>query len=180
MGLSFGWRDPRWISALPPILLMAIFKIYISRAFGTPSRYYSPTQAELSSAQTHSARQDGKNGRLSRRFGHPALHAELYTPMLHANMIPLLSQVFEGKLGNAKFKMSEMGGKKMDTTVIQGGIKIAGIAEVRFVGLNTWPCGILTCYFAAECARIRPNPIPARPRRSRLGRALHRTHPCLQ
>lgn len=136
MGLQFGWRNLHWVSALPPIVIIGIFKIYISRSYGTPSRYYSPTPAELSAAKTFSERQDGKSNRLSRRFGHPALHAELFTPMLHANMMPLLDQVFAGKLSNTKMKMSEMGGQKMDTTVVQGGIKIAGIAEVGFDALS--------------------------------------------
>lgn len=133
MGLQFGWRSYYWISALPPIVIIAIFKAYITRTFSAPSRYYIPTEAELRDAKVHSERSDNRGGRLSRRFGHPALHAELFTPMVHANMVPLLAQVFSGKIGSSTTKMSEMGGQKMDTAVVQGGIKIAGIEEVRLV-----------------------------------------------
>lgn len=51
--------------------------------------------------------------------------------MLHANMVPLLPQVFSGTIEHQAAKMSEMGGQNVDTTVVQGGINIAGIEEVR-------------------------------------------------
>jgi hypothetical protein len=131
LGLQFGWRNLQWASSIPPVFVVLAFKIYISRSFGQPFRHYKPTPTELSQARVHSERADNKGNRLQRRFGHPALHVELFTPMLHANMMPLLPQVFSGKIGMSTQKMSEFAGQKVDTTVVQGGIKIAGIEQVR-------------------------------------------------
>jgi calcium permeable stress-gated cation channel len=50
-------------------------------------------------------------------------------------MVPLLSQVFNGKIGSQQTKMTEMGGQKMDAAVVGGGIKIAGIQEVCWIDI---------------------------------------------
>ena len=87
----------------------------------------------------HSQRSDNARNRLEKRFGHPALHSELFTPMVHANMTSLLSQVYHGKLKTESAKVQDMGGQKMDTTIVAGGIKIAGVQEVRRAVLSC--CG---------------------------------------
>ena len=46
-------------------------------------------------------------------------------------MVPLLPQVFSGTTVHETAKMGEMGEQKIDTTIVQGGIKIVGIEEVR-------------------------------------------------
>ena len=79
----------------------------------------------------HSQRNDNARNRLEKRFGHPALHSELFTPMVHANMTGLLSQVYHGKIKNVQTKVGDMGGQSMEAHVVAGGIKIAGIEEVR-------------------------------------------------
>ena len=83
-------------------------------------------------AQVHSGRADNIGNRLEKRFGHPSMHAELFTPMVHANMTALLPQVFSGKISSTQTKLDEFGGTKMDTQVVAGGIKIAGIEQVSF------------------------------------------------
>lgn len=60
-----------------------------------------------------------------------ALHSSLYTPMLHANMMGLLGQVYQGKISRDQAKLDEYGGQKMEAQVVQG-IKIAAIDQVRF------------------------------------------------
>jgi len=97
--------------------------------FARPFRYYVPTEAELRNAQVHSQRGDVKRHRLEKRFGHPALHAELFTPMLHANMTPLLAQVYSGRLGSEQTKLGEYGGQHMAASVLPGGIRIAAIDQ---------------------------------------------------
>lgn len=82
-------------------------------------------------AKVHSERADNRGNRLEKRFGHPALHMELFTPMLHAKMMPLLGQVYQGKIGTDQAKLDEYGGQKMEAQVVPGGIKIAGISQVR-------------------------------------------------
>ena len=119
-----------WIIPLPPIFFILGFKVYLRKTFSEDFRYYIPTQEELRQAQVHSQRADNVKNRLEKRFGHPALHQELFTPMVHANMTNLLSEVYKGKIDNAQTKLNEYGGTQVDAHVVAGGIKIAGIAQV--------------------------------------------------
>jgi len=59
-----------------------IFKIYTKRKFTNTFRYYMPTEDELRQVKLHSERADNKGHRLEKRFGHPALQSDLFTPML--------------------------------------------------------------------------------------------------
>ncbi|KAJ4483501.1 hypothetical protein J3R30DRAFT_3402189 [Lentinula aciculospora] len=129
IGLQLGFKTFYWVSTIPPIFIVAIFKIYLSRSFSNDFRYYTPTDEELRAAKIHSERSDHKGNRLERRFGHPALHTELFTPMLHAKMMPLLSQVYRGRIGKDQAKLDEYGGQKMEAQVVEGGIKIAAIEQ---------------------------------------------------
>lgn len=91
-----------------------------------------PTEDEIRLARVHSERADARGSRLQKRFGHPVLHAELFTPMLHARMMPLLSQVYHGRLATDEAKMEEYGGQKLEAQVVPGGIKIAAVSQVCF------------------------------------------------
>ena len=73
---------------------------------------------------------DAQNNSLEKRFGHPALHTELFTPMLHKNMMPLLSEVYHDKINNDHAKLDEYGGQRMEAQVVPGGIKIAAVDQV--------------------------------------------------
>lgn len=128
IGLQKGFRTLLWISALPPVLFIIIFKIYINHSFVPAFRYFTPTEEEIRIAKVHSERADQKSSRLEKRFGHPALHTELFTPMLHANMMPLLSQVYSGKIKDDKARLDEYGGQRMAAQIMPGGIKIAAIS----------------------------------------------------
>ncbi|KAI0302360.1 DUF221-domain-containing protein [Multifurca ochricompacta] len=116
IGLQYGWKSFAWVAGIPPFIIVILFKIYIDRA-------------ELRNAQVHSQRGDIKGNRLERRFGHPALHTELFTLMLHANMMPLLPQVYSGRLDSEQAKLGEYGGQQMDARILPGGIKIAGVDQ---------------------------------------------------
>ncbi len=129
IGLQYGWKSFAWVAGIPPFIIVILFKVYITRVFARPFRYYVPTEAELHNTQVHSQRGDVKGNRLEKRFGHPALHAELYTPMLHANMMPLLAQVYSGRLDSEQTKLKEYGGQQIDARVLPGGIRIAGIDQ---------------------------------------------------
>ncbi|KAF8911516.1 hypothetical protein CPB84DRAFT_1812352 [Gymnopilus junonius] len=134
MILSDYWSSIRfksfiWISAVPPILIMIIFKIYINKSYLSSFHYFTPTEEEIRLAKVYSERADAKSNRLEKRFGHPALHTELFTPMLHKSMMPLLAQVYSGKIGRDKAKLDEYGGQQMDAQVVPGGIKIAAIDQ---------------------------------------------------
>lgn len=131
IGLQYQFRSLQWLSTLPPILIVIGFKIYINRTFLPSFRYYIPTESEIKDARIHSERGDARGNRLEKRFGHPALHADLFTPMLHAKMVPLLSQVYSGKIGRDEAKLDEYGGMKMEAQVVEG-IKIAAIDQVGY------------------------------------------------
>lgn len=49
--------------------------------------------------------------------------------MLHAKMMPLLGEVYNGKIGKDEAALGEYGGQKMETQVVEG-IKIAAIDQV--------------------------------------------------
>ncbi len=75
---------------------------------------------------------DKRGNPLGKLFGHPALHAELFTPMVHAKMMSLLPQVYHGRIQKDDVTLAEYGGTKADAQVIPGGIKIAAIQQVRY------------------------------------------------
>ncbi|KAG8852941.1 hypothetical protein FRB96_008460 [Tulasnella sp. 330] len=129
IGLQMGWRSWYWVSCLPPSLIVVIFKVAVLRRYEQRFRFWIPSRKELAESKQHSGRADNNGGRLEKRFGHPALHSNLFTPMLHAKMMPLLSQVYQGRLGHEKTEMAEYDGLKMEAQVAPGGIRIAAIAE---------------------------------------------------
>ncbi|OCB91034.1 DUF221-domain-containing protein [Sanghuangporus baumii] len=129
IGLQEGWKSFQWVSTMPPILMIAAFKVYIDRTFLPKFNWYIPSEEELRLAKIHSERGDVRGGRLEKRFGHPALHAELFTPMLHAKMMPLLPEVYHGRIGNESVALDDFGGQKVETSVLPGGIKIAAVHQ---------------------------------------------------
>ena len=129
MGLQLQFKTFQWIASIPPILIVFAYKIYINRVYLPAFNFFNPTAEELETAKIHSDRADHKGNRLEKRFGHPALHAELFTPMLHTNMMPLLSQVYQGRIATDK---ARYGGQQMDAQVVPGGIKIAAVDQVKF------------------------------------------------
>lgn len=129
IGLQYKFKSFLWITTVPPILFVVIFKIWLDKTFYDKFMYYIPSEAELRQAKIHSSRADDSRNRLEKRFGHPALHAELFTPMLHAKMIPFLGDVYKGKIGSDKARLDEYGGQKMDAQVFEGGLRIAGIEQ---------------------------------------------------
>lgn len=106
--------------------------MYISDKFDKEFRWYRPSEEELRNAKVHSSRGDVTGSRLEHRFGHPSLHAELFTPMIHAKMMPLLSEVEKGRMSDAKaqVRLGEYGGENVDARIVEG-IKIAAVDQVR-------------------------------------------------
>lgn len=129
IGLQYKFKSFMWVTTVPPILFVIVFKIWLDKTFYAKFLYYIPSETELREAKIHSSRADDSGHRLEKRFGHPALHAELFTPMLHAKMVPLLGDVYKGKIGSDKTRLDEYGGQKMDAQVIEGGLRIAGIEQ---------------------------------------------------
>ena len=140
MGLQLGWKTFEWAATLPPIIGVVVFKAYISRTFSGQFRYYIPSEQDVANSKVHSERADHKGNRLANRFGDPALHADLFTPMLHARMMHLLPEVYRGRLSTQETKMNEYGGEKMEAQITPNGVKIASVEQVcepaRGVRLN--------------------------------------------
>lgn len=130
IGLVHGWRSFLWTAALPPILIVIVFKIWLTKKYMNAFRYYVPDEREIASSKVHSEHADARGNSLQRRFGHPALHADLYTPMVHANMVELLPQVYNGRLSQNQAGLTEYGGQKVGAVSTPGGLKIAGIEQV--------------------------------------------------
>jgi hypothetical protein len=128
IGLQLGFKTFYWVATLPPIVLVLVFKAFIDRRFLNSFKYHIPSQDEIAQAKVHSQRSDANRNRLEKRFGHPALNAELFTPMVHANMAHLLPQVYSGKIETDKTRLGEYGGQKVEAQVVQG-IRIAAINQ---------------------------------------------------
>jgi hypothetical protein len=90
-----------------------------------------PTEDELSSARVYSEQADNRGHSLEKRFGRPSLHADLFTPMLHASMMPRLKEVYKGKIDDTSVNLQDFGGEKRATQVVPGGVMFAGVEQVR-------------------------------------------------
>ncbi|ELU41982.1 DUF221 domain-containing protein [Rhizoctonia solani AG-1 IA] len=127
IGLQRGWRSYVWVSTVPPTVLTLLFKLWMRMTFDKQFRHFVPEQDEIARSRVH--KQDAKTGRLESRFGHPSLHMELFTPMVHSNMTRLLEQVYQGRMAKEQTRMEEYGGKKMAVSVLPSGLKFASVAE---------------------------------------------------
>lgn len=130
IGLQYTFRSLFWLTTVPPIFIILAFKVYINRVYNSPFKFFSATEEEIRHAHIHSEMADNNTHRLSKRFGHPALHAELFTPMLHSKLMPLLSQVYSGRIDRKQATLNEYGGQKIEAHLVPGGIKIAAIDQV--------------------------------------------------
>ncbi|KDQ20055.1 hypothetical protein BOTBODRAFT_41304 [Botryobasidium botryosum FD-172 SS1] len=129
IGLAFQWDHWLWIAMVPSVIIVIAFKIWMNQTFDSQFRYYIPNEAEIAKSKVHSEAMDRQGGRLSKRFGHPALHVELFTPMVHAKMMPLLPEVYKGRLAQEKTALNEYGGQKMEAAVTPDGVRIAAIEQ---------------------------------------------------
>lgn len=90
-----------WImvaAMIPAPLLMIAFKYYCMRTFDDDLTYYS-----RSGLRDREGLQNGKTGhktadKVASRFGHPAMHKPLITPMVHSRARHVLSQIYSGQL----------------------------------------------------------------------------------
>ncbi|KIR52730.1 hypothetical protein I315_04593 [Cryptococcus gattii Ru294] len=98
MVLTTGLIRSRWIdcvAAVPPLLIIFVFKIYISRTAERQFRYYEPTAEELEQEKMYSmSEKQTKQSDMEKRFLHPALqHNKLYTVMVHKSQESLAREV---------------------------------------------------------------------------------------
>ncbi|PWN43269.1 DUF221-domain-containing protein [Ceraceosorus guamensis] len=113
------------IAALPPVLAVVGFKIYCAKTFDQRFDWYIPNAQELATCKVHGG--DQRHNRLQRRFGHPALHQQLFTPMVHARVKHLLPQIYRGRMEAST--ISNIDGRKTEVEEMEGGLRIAAIEE---------------------------------------------------
>jgi hypothetical protein len=122
---AYGTNRIQAIAALPPIVAVIGFKIYCVKTFDARFDWYIPEAQELANTKAHGG--DQRHNRLQRRFGHPALHQTLATPMVHARVKHLLPEVYRGRLDHSE--MARVDGRKVEVEALTGGLKIAAIEE---------------------------------------------------
>lgn len=130
------------IATLPPLAVVVAFKFFLKSTFDSRFTWYIPTGAEFSEGHKHHA--DARKNRLMKRFGHPALHAELFTPMIHKDHQRLLSEVYRGRIGESvedqhHLYQADYSGRSDDKNPFQppsggpgpvaGGLRFAAIAQ---------------------------------------------------
>lgn len=140
MGLQLGWMKS--IVTLPPLVVVISFKFFLKSTFDSRFTWYIPTGAEFSQVHKHNA--DARKNRLMKRFGHPSLHAELFTPMIHKDHQKLLADVYRGRIGDSgedqqNFFPADYSGRPDDKIHSQplpggpqpvaGGLRFAAIAQ---------------------------------------------------
>ncbi|CAH7672629.1 hypothetical protein PPACK8108_LOCUS7443 [Phakopsora pachyrhizi] len=96
IGLQLGWMKS--ITTLPPLAVIIAFKFFLKSTFDAQFTWYIPKGTELTKAQEHHT--DARKNRLLKRFGHPSLHAELFTPMIHKDHQSLLPEVYSGRIAD--------------------------------------------------------------------------------
>ena len=97
-----------------------LFKVCIKRKFARPFKFYVPTESELRDAQIDVQAGYIERNRIENCVGHPALHVALHTPVLYDNMMPLLAQVYSGRLDSEQ---------QIEVCVLRGDIRISGIDQ---------------------------------------------------
>ena len=84
----------QFLATIPPLFVQFLFKYYMNRRFANEYQYFLPRHDELTRAIVHSEESDYGGQKLEARYDNPALHTTLYTPMIHAQMAPLLHRIF--------------------------------------------------------------------------------------
>ena len=60
--------------------------------------------------------------------------------MLHAKMMPLLAEVYKGRIDTEQAKLYEYGGQKLEAQVVEGGVKFAAVEHVSLPSLRSCRC----------------------------------------
>ena len=89
------------VAAMGPLPILVVgFKIYCARTFDDQNEFY--TKALLRDPEHLKLSSDGSkpkriSDRVASKFGHPALHAKLMTPMVHAKAQAVLKDIYHGR-----------------------------------------------------------------------------------
>ena len=81
--------------------------------------------------------------------------------MLHAKMMPLLADVYKGRIANEQARLGEYGGQKLEAQVVEGGVRFAAVNHVRSLFFRV---EIHSLMLHSGRFGIRSHTIPTRPR----------------
>lgn len=95
---------------IPLPILMIAFKFYCARTFDDQMTYYTKATLKDPSSLAEAGQKARRgNDRVASRFGHPALHKKLMTPMVHAKAQHAVSQLYNGPLHHSSSSPSADG-----------------------------------------------------------------------
>ncbi len=83
---------------IPLPILMLSFKWYCYKTFNDQNKYYTKATLKDMENLANPTCKPRHNDRVSTKFGHPALHKKLMTPMVHEKARHVLSQVYRGRV----------------------------------------------------------------------------------
>lgn len=127
IGLQDQFKSLQLIASLPPLLFLLLFKYYLNRRFANDFQYYLPRHEDLSRAIVHTEESDVGDNKLEQRYCHPALKAELYTPMIHSRALPLLRRLYKGKSNEEERVLTRGISKKSESVRINNEKAVEGV-----------------------------------------------------
>ena len=88
------------VAAIAPLLvIMVAFKWYCMKTFDLDLKYYSRGLLQDQERQAADSKPH-KTEKISFKFGHPAIHQPLITPMVHAKAKHVLAEIYHGRLNS--------------------------------------------------------------------------------
>lgn len=97
VALQVQFRSLIFLATIPPLITLLLFKHLLNKKFINDFQYYVPRQQDLSRSTVHTENSDAGVNKLEQRYCHPALQAELLTPMVHSRAMSLLRRNLKGK-----------------------------------------------------------------------------------
>jgi hypothetical protein len=95
--LQNEFKSLQLVAAIPPLAFTLLFKLYLNQRFANDFQYYFPRHDEITRAIEYSEEADMAGRKLENRYDHPALNADLFTPLVHAKDMPVLHRLLKGK-----------------------------------------------------------------------------------
>ena len=95
--MQVEFKSLQLVAATPPLAFTLLFKHYLNQRFANDFQYYLPRYEETTRAMEYSEEADMAGRKLEIRYDHPALNADLFTPLVHAKDMPSLHRLLKGK-----------------------------------------------------------------------------------
>lgn len=135
IGFQAQFKSLKFLATLPPILLTTLSKYYIDKWFANEFEYYTPDHTERSRSFVYSEKNDATENKLKQRYENPALYTRIFSPMIHAAMMSVLSRRFKDRsrsIVTCDISDSEKAVSDSSTDAILEGTSITPVNEVRF------------------------------------------------